>query len=39
VLKWKPLFWAEEQGQITSGVGPFLTCVFQAIVITDSRRT
>ena len=24
VLKWKPAFWAEEQGQITSGVGPFL---------------
>lgn len=24
VLKWKPLGWAEEQGQIKSGVGPFL---------------
>ena len=24
VLKWKPLGWAEEQGQIKAGVGPFL---------------
>lgn len=24
VLKWKPVGWAEEQGQIKSGVGPFL---------------
>lgn len=24
VLKWKPLDWAEEKGQIKSGVGPFL---------------
>jgi predicted phage terminase large subunit-like protein len=24
VLKWKPLGWAEEKGQIRSGVGPFL---------------
>lgn len=24
VLKWKPIGWAEEQGQIKSGVGPFL---------------
>jgi predicted phage terminase large subunit-like protein len=24
VKKWRPSFWAEEQGQITSGVGPFL---------------
>lgn len=24
VLKWKPMSWAEEQGQIKSGVGPFL---------------
>jgi hypothetical protein len=24
VLKWKPMEWAEEQGQIRSGVGPFL---------------
>lgn len=24
VLKWKPLAWAEENGQIKSGVGPFL---------------
>jgi phage terminase large subunit-like protein len=24
VIKWKPLGWAEEQGQIKSGVGPFL---------------
>jgi hypothetical protein len=24
VLKWKPLGWAEETGQIKSGVGPFL---------------
>lgn len=24
VLKWKPMGWAEEQGQIRSGVGPFL---------------
>lgn len=24
VLKWKPMGWAEEQGQIKSGVGPFL---------------
>jgi predicted phage terminase large subunit-like protein len=24
VLKWKPLGWAEEQGQIKSGIGPFL---------------
>jgi predicted phage terminase large subunit-like protein len=24
VLKWKPIGWAEEQGQIRSGVGPFL---------------
>ena len=24
VRKWKPAFWAEEKGQITSGVGPFL---------------
>ena len=24
VLKWKPLGWAEEQGQIRAGVGPFL---------------
>ena len=23
-LKWKPLQWAEEQGQISAGVGPFL---------------
>ncbi|MCJ2085521.1 phage terminase large subunit [Methylobacterium sp. E-005] len=25
VLKWKPLEWAEETGQIRAGVGPFLT--------------
>lgn len=25
VLAWKPLGWAEEQGQIKAGVGPFLT--------------
>jgi predicted phage terminase large subunit-like protein len=25
VLKWKPLGWAEESGQIKAGVGPFLT--------------
>lgn len=25
VVQWKPLGWAEEQGQIKSGVGPFLT--------------
>jgi predicted phage terminase large subunit-like protein len=25
VLKWKPIGWAEESGQIKSGVGPFLT--------------
>lgn len=25
VLQWKPLGWAEEQGQIRAGVGPFLT--------------
>lgn len=24
VLKWKPIGWSEEQGQIKSGVGPFL---------------
>jgi hypothetical protein len=24
VIKWKPLGWAEEHGQIKSGVGPFL---------------
>ena len=24
VKKWKPSFWAEEQGQIVSGVGPFI---------------
>jgi predicted phage terminase large subunit-like protein len=24
VIKWKPIAWAEEQGQIKSGVGPFL---------------
>lgn len=24
VLQWKPMAWAEEQGQIKSGVGPFL---------------
>lgn len=24
VLKWKPMSWAEERGQIISGVGPFL---------------
>lgn len=24
VLRWKPMGWAEEQGQIRSGVGPFL---------------
>jgi hypothetical protein len=24
VLKWKPIGWAEEMGQIKSGVGPFL---------------
>jgi predicted phage terminase large subunit-like protein len=24
VLEWKPLYWAEEQGQIKAGVGPFL---------------
>lgn len=24
VLQWKPMTWAEEQGQIKSGVGPFL---------------
>lgn len=24
VLKWKPLGWAEEQGQIRAGIGPFL---------------
>lgn len=24
VLKWKPMEWAEEQGQIKAGVGPFL---------------
>lgn len=25
VIRWKPLGWAEESGQIKSGVGPFLT--------------
>ena len=25
VLKWRPIGWAEESGQIKSGVGPFLT--------------
>src|SRR5580693_2483646 len=25
VIKWKPIGWAEESGQIKSGVGPFLT--------------
>jgi len=25
VIKWKPIFWAEEKTQITSGVGPFIT--------------
>ncbi len=25
VLKWRPMAWAEETGQIKSGVGPFLT--------------
>jgi len=25
VQKWKPIFWAEEKSQITSGVGPFIT--------------
>ncbi len=25
VLKWKPIGWAEETGQINAGVGPFLT--------------
>ncbi|HWY14634.1 MAG TPA: hypothetical protein VNX86_05785, partial [Rhizomicrobium sp.] len=24
VRKWRPSFWAEEHGQIISGVGPFL---------------
>jgi predicted phage terminase large subunit-like protein len=24
VLEWKPWLWAEEQGQIKSGIGPFL---------------
>jgi predicted phage terminase large subunit-like protein len=24
VLKWKPMAWAEEQGQIRAGIGPFL---------------
>ena len=24
VEKWKPLFWAEERGQIISGIGPYL---------------
>src|SRR5215831_2549196 len=24
VLKWKPMAWAEEQGQIRSGIGPYL---------------
>jgi hypothetical protein len=24
VLKWKPIGWAEEQGQIRAGIGPFL---------------
>ena len=24
VLEWRPIGWAEEQGQIRSGVGPFL---------------
>jgi predicted phage terminase large subunit-like protein len=24
VLKWKPMSWAEEQGQIRAGIGPFL---------------
>lgn len=24
VIKWKPMGWAEEQGQIRSGIGPFL---------------
>jgi len=24
VIKWKPIGWAEEQGQIRSGIGPFL---------------
>jgi predicted phage terminase large subunit-like protein len=24
ILKWKPMMWAEEQGQIRAGVGPFL---------------
>ncbi len=25
VLRWKPIAWAEEQGQIRAGIGPFLT--------------
>jgi predicted phage terminase large subunit-like protein len=25
VIEWKPLGWAEEQGQIKAGIGPFLT--------------
>lgn len=25
VLEWKPMGWAEEQGQIKAGIGPFLT--------------
>jgi len=25
VLEWKPIGWAEEQGQIKAGIGPFLT--------------
>ena len=24
VCKWRPLFWAEERGQIISGIGPYL---------------
>jgi hypothetical protein len=24
VCRWKPLFWAEERGQIVSGIGPYL---------------
>jgi predicted phage terminase large subunit-like protein len=24
VCRWKPLFWAEERGQIISGIGPYL---------------
>lgn len=33
VRKWKPIGWAEETGQIKSGVGPFLT---QRMIETDS---